>query len=209
MMCVPQDTSGSSRSRSPTTKTRFANGEIGSTAGADRPMCAMLSRHASITSAASTEIVESASSWRSRAMVSRPFTVRTPSPNLGGLRLPNAIEACAESFYLRESVPRTSDSPGTTLPSLHARCQRIATNPLTTCRWGADSATPDLAQRRTVQSQCGRHNQRSRVRSQTTQVVLLGPLVPFILTDMPPPRPIVLGWTIHEPPSSLDAMDWI
>ena len=33
--------------------------------------------------------------------------------------------------------------------------------------------------------------------------------MPFILTDMPPPRPIVLGWTIHEPPSSHDTMDWI
>ena len=33
--------------------------------------------------------------------------------------------------------------------------------------------------------------------------------VTFILTDVPPPRPMVLGWTIHEPPSKLPTMDWI
>ena len=31
----------------------------------------------------------------------------------------------------------------------------------------------------------------------------------FVLTDVPPPRPMAFGWTIHEPPSKVPAMDWI
>jgi hypothetical protein len=34
-------------------------------------------------------------------------------------------------------------------------------------------------------------------------------MVPFILTDVPPPRPMVFGWTIQRPPSKLPNMDWI
>jgi hypothetical protein len=33
--------------------------------------------------------------------------------------------------------------------------------------------------------------------------------VPFILTDVPPPRPLVFGWTIHEQPSKISTMDWV